>query len=142
MVRLDGKDREGKPRTDLEKGVTAFNYGVDMPDVEGMATAIQAVAMSAVGNRLAWLTGSAGKDKTRAGSLPDIITLWTSDEYGRNMKAVGKIDVKRQGFATHEEARAHPFYVYDFMPQFLKWLPDGKRVSFLLRGILYTVPVD
>ncbi len=81
-------------------------------------------------DRIAWLVASASdENETRVG-------LWTTRLDGRQwtpvgFEATGKPDT---GFGEHLET---------FMaeaPGSVRWLPDGKSLSFFYKGDLYTVP--
>ncbi|HZT40652.1 MAG TPA: hypothetical protein VFA07_00615 [Chthonomonadaceae bacterium] len=55
-----------------------------------------------------------------------MVGLWVSGVDGGDMQEIGHLFFKQ-----NEE-----------IPQHLRWTPDGKRLSFLYRSILYTIPAD
>ena len=92
--------------------------------------------VSPQGDRLAWLVES---DYTPPGSVwlrrvwvflgqrkRPLVGLWISRVDGSHMQEIGHLNYK-----PGEE-----------IPQDIRWTPDGKRLSFLYKGGLYTVPVD
>ncbi|HZT40651.1 MAG TPA: hypothetical protein VFA07_00610 [Chthonomonadaceae bacterium] len=52
--------------------------------------------------------------------------LWVSHLDGSQLREIGHINYQPD----------------DEVPQDIRWTPDGKRLSFLYKGALYTVPVD
>ncbi len=87
------------------------------------------VAMSPAGDRLAWLY------MTRPGrdSQAPRWGVWVSDLLGRHFRALGETSVVIREVAGVET-------VEEGWPGTLRWLPDGRRLSFRLGGGLYVVP--
>ncbi len=54
--------------------------------------------------------------------------IWVSDLQGKHWSEVGHLDPQQQNTWPNEWPMA--------------WLPDGKRLSFLYQGALWTVPID
>jgi hypothetical protein len=100
---------------------------------------VHALAISRKANRLAWLIASE-RDPPRFARLihnlvpsfkadrREVVELWISRLDGSNARRIGyqPINVLKD----------------DEYPSGLRWMPDGKRVSFVLRNVLQTVPVD
>lgn len=96
-------------------------------------------ARSYRGNRLAWLL----KFERPAGFPPwllrmmpalkrparSVLELWISDGQGRKFRRIGVLEAVM-------DSQYAPF------SHGLQWAPDDTRVSFIHRGLLYTLPVD
>jgi hypothetical protein len=104
------------------------------------------VALSPDGQRLAWiflearpLPGISALNHTRVSRWLPITAsaLWISNVDGSNMRRIGGIDVdqlvRRQANVTWSTTNT--------MLRGLSWCPDGKHVSFVYRGELWSVPV-
>jgi hypothetical protein len=100
---------------------------------------VDGLAVSRVKDRLAWLITSE-RDPPRLARFihklvpsfkadrREVVELWISRLDGSNARRIGyqPINVRKA----------------DEYPSGLRWMPDGKRVSFELRNLLQTVPVD
>lgn len=89
-------------------------------------------ALSPAGDRLAWVLR---RQPDSTGQSP-YYSLWTCGPRGETMVQAGSMGIK------HEAAARNTVNGIPVGPQSLRWLPDGKRVSFRLRDRLYVLPVD
>ncbi|HLK60380.1 MAG TPA: hypothetical protein VKU00_27715 [Chthonomonadaceae bacterium] len=82
------------------------------------------------GRRLAWILfqPTASQDFHKA-------TLCTSSMDGSHMREIGHLRVPPLGSMGEISD-------FDQYPHRLKWLPDGKQLSFLYKDTLYTLPID
>lgn len=91
--------------------------------------------LSPQGDRIAWFLFSA-----RPSTIEGWLSLWTKHGYlvGRETLDVwvGRLD----GSAPHKIGGMSGSHVS--FPAGPRWTPDGKRISFVNNGILYTVPAD
>lgn len=88
--------------------------------------------LSPKGDRLAWLLEERKKpsaDKDAAGGAR--LELWISRRDGSGLQAMGFMDIASENVKRTE-----------WYPSQLSWLPDGKRLSFIYKDALYTVPVE
>ncbi|HLV79905.1 MAG TPA: hypothetical protein VKT32_06460 [Chthonomonadaceae bacterium] len=97
--------------------VTARDLTITIPTSMDIAS----VLLSPQGDRLAWILQRGGLDSP-------VYTLYVSDGEGKGMRAIGSAPYVQVGKR------------YSW-PGDLRWLPDGKRVSFVYRNALYTVPI-
>jgi hypothetical protein len=58
------------------------------------------------------------------------------DVGGRQMRLIGRIDGVSESDAASPSGRRYHW------PRSLQWMPDGKRLSFIFRDALYTLPVE
>jgi hypothetical protein len=68
------------------------------------------------------------RSRKRINKSMQLVAIWVSSINGRGMHQIGVIQTN-----TNDQAP----WLYD-----LRWLPDGKHLSFVYRGALYTVAAD
>jgi hypothetical protein len=98
--------------------VTAQQLSVPIP----VSAAVADVRLSPQGERLAWILEQE-HDKTR------LYTLYTADADGAHARPIGSAPGMQIGKA------------YSW-PRELRWLPDGKQISFVYQNAVYTLPVS
>lgn len=76
------------------------------------------------GDRLAWWVTSEGANKIRT------MGLWIGRIDGKQMRELDRLEVDSEADRQR------------LTPRNLRWLPDGKRLSFIYKKALYTIPVD
>ena len=89
-------------------------------------THINQIVLSPQGDRLAWVLGSV-LDRENIG-------FWVSDLKGAQMHQIGSVPVLETRRGPRQEKTGLDW------PQELCWRPDGKQLSFLYDGALWTVP--
>ena len=107
-----------------------------MPEDGSLPASEQCAALSPYGDRLAWLIiyeirpyGPAWMQRilTFLGQHKHkVIGLWVSRLDGSHMHEIGHL----------------PYQPDEEIPQQIRWAPGGKRLSFVYKGSLYTVPAD
>jgi hypothetical protein len=80
------------------------------------------VTLSPSGDRLAWIL------EQEHGNT-QLYTLYTADADGAHARPIGSAEGVPVGKANS-------------WPRELRWLPDGKQVSFVYKDALYTLPVS
>jgi len=65
-------------------------------------------------------------------TTPYKVSLWVSDIHGQRMHKVGEVPHVGNVFSSVDEN----------YPSSVQWLPDGKTLSFLAHGSVWTVPAD
>ena len=68
------------------------------------------------------------------------LNRWQAEIHVRNMKA-GTESVIATLFES-DIAPPNRLFGYRVKRQSLRWMPDGKRLSYILDGNLYAIPVD
>src|SRR5579884_2324832 len=125
----DRTTRKVKPQVDFYEAsldgesASVRDYSISWPQ----SMRVWDMALSRQGDRLAWRL------------MPDDLEratceIWTSDLRGEARRKIGQ--VKNLTRLTGDRSIRSPF------PVKLRWLPDGKRLSFLYDNALWTVPVD
>jgi hypothetical protein len=144
VVRLDGKDKDGRPLTDsATAGYDAYNLGIRVPLVDGLPSVVEEVTLSRQGDRLCFLISSHRRDKQSAARIPEMLSLWVvSTSHWTPLREVARIRPQYRSFKTREEALANPMGYKENLPRYVRWLPDGKRVSYLINGTVHVLPVD
>src|SRR5262249_55625630 len=74
-----------------------------------------------------------------------VCELWVSRLDGNDMHEVGHLELNPQTSIPQSSmavARQLLTYALQDHPDQIRWLPDGKRLSFLYKDALYTVPAD
>lgn len=132
-------DTEGKQANvreytiSLPKGKSEFSEDRDLSVSED-------VVLSPHGDRLAWLIHVVEKPSSIITFLAKwfssmhpvsryVLKLYTSRLDGSDVQEIGYMEIKGKPSATN-------------LPRLLRWLPDGKRLSFVYQGALWTVPAD
>lgn len=111
--------------TRLGKSLSLLHrYRVPLPE----NTSADTIAFSPQADQIAWLLRP--KDLPNVNGYPAWCSLWISGLDGTGMRKIGSQD-------THQDTQGRLSSPYS-----LKWMPDGKRLSFLCNGALYTVPTD
>ncbi len=103
------------------------------PELWSVGSTVHGMALSPTGDRLAWFFEPSGNWQTQ---------LWISHADGTQMRLVGRqqahVDPARSGDMSQYSIMSLSY----LLPLTLQWTPDGKRISFLYKGVLYTVPAD
>lgn len=97
--------------------VTALKIALTIPD----STGIGEVVLSPQGDRLAWVLQTGEAEAAHH-------TLYVSQADGDEMRPIG--------WAPYVKLGAK--YTW---PNSLRWTPDGKRISFVYKSAVYTVPI-
>jgi hypothetical protein len=103
--------------------VTARRFSVRLPYPDR----VWRVRISPDGARLAWLTEA--RDPRSLYQEMELFRLWTSDLEGGNVQEVGALRVEVSGGKR-------------FWPQDVRWLPDGKRITFVFKDSLWVAPAS
>ena len=121
----------------LSPGATALRSVVALP---AGANAVEGI-LSPQGDRIVWLLDVVDPNKEQSSWLrpvrhwlrlpsPAPVTgLWVSNRDGTKMRLIGTLPLKSG--RDPRDILTNP-----------QWTPDGKRVSFISRDALYTVPAD
>lgn len=133
VVHTDDRQQEASSHADFaeigldSKAASARKYRIRLPH----EARLWEVVMSPQGDRLAWLLSRNRESK----GLPDMYSLWVSDLKGGHMREIGHVE------AQSEKTTSSPTGDRTHAPQTVRWTPGGKRLSFLYKDALYTVPV-
>lgn len=92
--------------------------------------------LSPQGDRLAWL---AAREYAPPNS-PWLRRIWTF--FGQHRQTLIGLWVSRLDGNQMQEIGHLAYRPKEEVPQDIRWTPDGKRLSFLYKGGLYTVPAD
>lgn len=119
-----GSDKRGATQVKMQevelKGPVARvrPYGIRLP----VACKVYEVVLDRQGQRLAWVLVEPNKE---AG-------VWVSNLAGKGMRQIGALEIEydKDLGPTSE------------IPHTVRWLPDGKQLSFLYKNALWTVPAD
>ena len=122
-VRVTYRDKQELSVWSLHASTALQRWTVHLP---GRAYEI---AVSPKGDRIAWLLMPNLKGRPR-NVQRGAASLWVSQLDGSRMREIGSA-------GTDVRQRSAPSLLMQ-----LRWLPGGKRLSFLYNGALYTVPTD
>lgn len=149
IIALDKNRRHPKPSTELLKTYRAES-GSKPEQVEFVIppNCIDwGSILSPQGDQIAWVFANINNDNA-AGPLGKFykllgreerpwVGLWTSKTDGSDLREVGHINAG----AGSRAAGIWALY-NDFNAALVRWLPDGKNLSFVYKHRLYTVPVN
>ncbi len=124
---------EERRGTDIDNKIAVHRYEVRMP---GRAY-VEELTLSPQGDRIAWVLVREPKNKELF-SGEGRGELWISRVDGSQMHCIGLLGKESQMW-KHIDQMIHPFIptdYYDF-PMQVRWLPDGKRLSFLYSQYWY-----
>src|SRR5262249_34844636 len=108
---------------------TARHFDVRVP----RGVEVREVAVSPGGDRLAWLLGGRPSSSTRP---PVDYSLWISGLDGSGLRELGRTRLKSEKSSSKRGERV------DDRPWGLRWVPDGRQVSFLYGDGLFAAPAD
>ena len=123
-----GEDLSRAGITSIDLGTpvpTEKHFSLQLSRVSGVAV-IDDVAISDSSDRLAWIVVTG----------PCKSSLCISGLHGEDMHELGRINWLSEPSATSSNLKIN------YWPQAIRWLPDGKRISFVLKNELYVLDVD
>ncbi len=141
VVRFDRKNNDGSPLPATQTQLATINYGISMPKMSGMFAHVEECCMTRAGDRLALIVGAFPETCGRMPHGSHEYHVYTFDLRRWLCEEIGQMPRNMRVCSTPEEAMAKPIGIIEGAPVHWQWMPDGKRLSFALDEVLYTMPV-